>query len=331
MPDIRSPKKSTKKTTAKKSVKKTTAKKAVKKAAAKKAAAKKTVKKSAKKTIKKSAKPAKKATKKTARKKTARIEVLIPEPELATWPSGDEASAIMDVESKKFEIEQRDRVEGENRAQTSPLPRPRDLDYFYDETEIRALVRDPEWIFVYWEVDGETRKGYGITEGHQRHLALRWSDVTDLPEYTGDNAHDSFRVDVTDNVRSWYQQVAANRHWVVEFGVVEDDGSFTTICTTKSAKTPPKSMAAGSAPEWVFVEPYPPFRVFQIPPGMSIRELLSRANIRESLLSQIRIPKGLSPEEIRKYYEQLLGPGLSSWLLGQGPGSWSGSGESVSS
>ena len=270
-------KKAVKKTTKKKAAKKTAAKRTVKKATAKKtvkkAAAKKTVKKTAakKKTATKKATVKRAATKKTtARKKTAKkvaakkttkkaaadavvSEVL--ERESASHAVRDATDAALQayeqegsrsseamiehdrLEATKFRVDLAEKEEPEG-----PPPAPRELDEAYGETEMRVLVRDPEWVFAYWEVSEEERRSANF---ENKAPAIRWYDVTDLAEFTGDNAHRVFDTEVNHMARCWYQKMPeSGRMWVAEIGAYEADGSFTPIARSRTTGTPPRGMAA---------------------------------------------------------------------------------------
>jgi hypothetical protein len=348
-------KKTVQKATVKKAVKQAPAKK-IAKAATKKAATKKAEpKKAAKKDVKKATKKAAKAVVKTAVQKKAvqkaapgkkpvaapqktlkkigsapivmagrkTLEELEAEKkieirkELARKPHAGyptDSKAMFNVEARKFELEQ-----PSEQAPRSYAP-PRELDSFYGDTCIYALVRDPEWLYVYWEIANDTRAQFGIEYGrHSKHLALRWHDITDLAEFNGFNAHKYFDVDVTDDISAWYQRMPeAKRVWCVDFGIKEPDGSFTLVCRSHHAPTPPMEMASDELPlDWVFVDPADPRRIFRIPAGASIREILKAANIAEELLRRLRLPAGLSLEEKRRFYENLVGQELSSYLLAQ--------------
>ncbi|MFP4580488.1 MAG: DUF4912 domain-containing protein, partial [Candidatus Sumerlaeia bacterium] len=236
--------------------------------------------------------------------------------ERSAYPTDN--TELFEIESKKFDLEAK---EGRPEPQEFVGP-PRELDPYYGETGIYVLVRDPEWVYVYWEISGNVREQYGIPYGHHnKHLVLRFHDITDLEYFDGSNAHQSFDVDITDDVSAWYQHMPkSNRVWCAEFGIKEE-GGFTVICRSHNVHIPPLEMAPEDLPlEWVFVDPGNPQRIFRIPAGASIREILGSANIAEEILKRLRLPKGMTLEEKRKYYESLVGQELSSYLLSQPPG-----------
>ncbi|HUT24282.1 MAG TPA: DUF4912 domain-containing protein, partial [Sumerlaeia bacterium] len=233
--------------------KRTVAKGAAAKGTARKVA-KKTTKKATKKKTSAKRKPAARGPARPKRETVARASTPVLEPappetsgpsagilseiahELAALPS-PETGALTQVEARKFDIEPKQ--EAPAQAAPSPprkdrpvLPGARVLDYFYDDTRVALLVRDPEWVFVYWEIGSAAREAFGLARpDHGKRLVMRWYDVTDLDEFTGSNARRVIDVEVHDHTRSWYQKVpATGRRWCADLGVMDENGQFRAIC-----------------------------------------------------------------------------------------------------
>lgn len=220
-----------KKTTAKKTAKKTVAKKAVKKTTVKKTVKKTAVKKAVKKTVKKTVskkttgkKVVKKTTVKTSRKRVTNGNTVV-------------TQALMEVEAAKYQVSP-----SSESATEEDL---RELDNFYGETHATLLVRDPYWIYVFWEINDATREQFLIPRGaHSGQMMLRWYDVTDLLEFNGSNAHHTIDTDISDDSSSWYQHVPeSNRCWCVDLGVIGENGDFLPICRSNTVQTPRDSLA----------------------------------------------------------------------------------------
>ncbi len=291
-------KKTTKKSSKKKTVKKT-AKKSVKKTAKKKTSAKKGVKKTAKKTSKKknakkkttrkktAGKTAKKsAAKKPVSKKTASKKTL--KKTVAKVSSSDvdsisirdeqfrEESVRSEVEMRKFQLqaEQFGHSEGVSNAneQAASLPA-RELESSFDETLLVLLVRDPEWVFIYWEIDDATRERFLIPRsGHDGRLMIRYYDVTDCNDAHLQNASRMIDCEVNDFTSSWYQHLPEpNRMWCAEIGVISAEGEFLPICRSNTVHTPRASVAPVSSREkWLRVgEKYSDWRFIETPGGVS--------------------------------------------------------------
>ena len=76
--------------------------------------------------------------------------------------------------SKKFEVQDK-RLFAEPEY---PVDETRDLPQGYGDTKIVAMVRDPYWLFVYWEINHEKRRELGLLGADTSHLVLRVWDIT---------------------------------------------------------------------------------------------------------------------------------------------------------
>jgi hypothetical protein len=219
-------------------------------AAEKSATAKAPAKKSAPKAPKNA--PVKATTAKPAPKKKAhRASKAVARPVAglefdAMSDSHSSENLVMQVRTHQFEIE----PAGESHAQVFPQP-DRELPQSYDETQVTLLVRDPEWVFAFWEVSGRDRQRNGVTDGN---LVLRLYDVTDV-EFDGTNAHSQFDIAVGGS-SNWYVRVPdSDRQWLAELGRVDTDGAFTVLARSNAVATP-RSTVSPHAPseEWMTVE-----------------------------------------------------------------------------
>ncbi len=296
----RAAKKVAKKPSAKKTTKKKTAKKAVKKTSKKKNTSKKSVKKTVKKTSKKKSskkttkkKSAKKKTtnrksskksvtkklagKKTSRKKTTAKKRPVSVDSITTRDEQfREESARSDVEMRKFQLQAEQFGHPSETTQLEkeypPLP-PRELDGNFDETVLVLLVRDPEWVFIYWEIDDDTRERFLIPRsGHNGRLMIRYYDVTDTNDAHLQNASRVIDCEVNDFTSSWYQHLPEpNRLWCAEIGVISAEGEFLPICRSNTVHTPRASVAPVSSREkWLRVgEKFADWKFIETPGGIS--------------------------------------------------------------
>lgn len=125
-----------------------------------------------------------------------------------------------------------------------PPDEPRELPTEYGDTKIAVLIRDPEWVFAYWEINDASRQRFGIPRGrHNRPLALRVYDVTGII-FDGRNAHRFHDVAVNDYTTSWYLKLPMpNRDYVVEVGTYSDAGEFLAIARSNVAAVPRMGMS----------------------------------------------------------------------------------------
>ena len=112
----------------------------------------------------------------------------------------------------------------------------------YGDNKIVVMVRDPWWLYTYWEVRGEieekTREVIYKEGAKPVKSILRVYDVTDKA-FNGNNANRYFDIELRDVASSWYIHVGEpNRVWCVEIGIVADNGKFYVIARSNIVKTP---------------------------------------------------------------------------------------------
>ena len=257
-------------------------KKTVKKVSAK-TAGEKPLKTTAKASAKKTAKPAATANaagaKTTEKKKVSRKSAVKLQPQVTHKEDATEAvlremhpgtveKNLTEVEAKKYGIETQ---------QPPEMHGPRELDRIYGDTKLFLLVRDPEWIFAYWEIGPDTRQRFGIPKDqHDKNLMLRWYDVTGLPEFAGLNANRIMDIQINDMSISWYQKMPEpNRAWCADIGIMTPQGEFITICRSQIVQTPRNKVSEFmETQEWMHAEELRMRRIFEASGGMRVPSTL---------------------------------------------------------
>jgi hypothetical protein len=144
---------------------------------------------------------------------------------------------------------------------TMPLKRERQEFRFppgYGDNRLVILVRDPWWIFSYWEIrkDKEeevVRRIESSGDGAAKSV-LRVYDVTDV-NFNGRNAHSYFDIDLKGLATNWYINVGTpDRSWVVDIGIVSKSGNFYTLARSNVVKTPRFGMSDSLDAEWMMPE-----------------------------------------------------------------------------
>lgn len=110
----------------------------------------------------------------------------------------------------------------------------------YNQTHIVLLVRDPYWLYTYWEVASETKNQLSqkFGGGYQFPLILRVYDITNL-DFNGSNSNYYFDVSISHQMNNWYINVGnPNRTFCVDLGFIQADGSFYTIARSNLVSTP---------------------------------------------------------------------------------------------
>ncbi len=128
----------------------------------------------------------------------------------------------------------------------------------YGDQKIVILVRDPWWIFAYWEIRPEREKeiiGKIKSDGDLPvKTILRVYDVTDI-NFNGKNAHSYFDIELKGLASTWYINVGSpDKSWIVDIGIVTKKGSFYLLARSNTIKTPRYGMSDKLDTEWMMPE-----------------------------------------------------------------------------
>jgi hypothetical protein len=127
----------------------------------------------------------------------------------------------------------------------------------YGENAITLMVRDPYWLFTYWEFAPDLRADLVARMGEEALLAsrivLRVYDVTGVDP---DHANEYRDIDIAPGARNWYINVMrVEREYCVDVGVITPDGSFVVIARSNRVSLPPVGPSDVVDEEWVTLEP----------------------------------------------------------------------------
>jgi hypothetical protein len=126
----------------------------------------------------------------------------------------------------------------------------------HGEDVIVLMVRDPYWLFTYWEfspdLNDDLLKRLGEETMRSSRLVLRVYDVTgtDVDEPV------SYRdVDVAPGARDWYINVThVESDYCIDIGLVLPDGSFVVIARSNRVSLPPIGPSDEVDEKWVTIE-----------------------------------------------------------------------------
>src|SRR3990167_7333272 len=162
----------------------------------------------------------------------------------------------------------------------------------YGDNRIVLLVRDPWWVFAYWEVrrDREDDIIRRITDSGDRvdRSVLRVYDVTDV-NFNGTNARSFFDIELKGLANNWYINVGSpDRSWIVDIGIVSKKGDFYLLARSNVVKTPRFGMSDQLDSEWMMPEEEY-WRMFGLSGGFGVGKgsLEVREMIRKRLEEQI--------------------------------------------
>jgi hypothetical protein len=194
-----------------------------------------------------------------------------------------------EIEKTKFELESPTTLI----EPPHPIEEFRELPETYGDTKITALIRDPEWIFIYWEISEETRQKFGIPKGkHNKTMAVRIYDVTDI-KFDGTNAISWFDVQINDYAISWYLKLPEpGRTYIVDLGFYGDDGLFKTIARSNTINLPSSEVSPYTDEEWMNITQESFMELFRLSGGLNVKDLSGSENI--ALLLSERLKEGLS-------------------------------------
>ena len=213
MSDAQEKKRKTKKT--KRAATKTTKKKPTSRTSTKKKGTKKATRK--------------KATKKTRKKATARKH---------------RAAAAVEAEPIQVQAEAPPSPES---VVTSPyIDRGAELPAGFGDDHIRAMVRDPDWIFVYWELYGDGSNQLVQTHGSGR-------DFTQLPWHLRVLDQDGAvqqEIGVYVGANNWYVRTGETKHASVQIGFYNETGEFFVAATTEQVASPRGTPSEDGAETW---------------------------------------------------------------------------------
>ncbi|MFH1406984.1 MAG: DUF4912 domain-containing protein [Candidatus Omnitrophota bacterium] len=135
--------------------------------------------------------------------------------------------------------------------------REKELPEGYGDTKIILLVRDPWWLYAYWEITEEKKNGIkhkiGLPWGEIKKY-LRVYDVTNI-NFNGTNAHSFFDIEINDFANNWYIDVGKPDHaWIVDLNAKDEHGKFYLIARSNCVMTPRDTMSWMTDEEWMIDE-----------------------------------------------------------------------------
>lgn len=190
------------------------------------------------------------------------------------WASIQEAPLVKQ-EEPQLKVERREDV---------PLGEVQEIPGNYGDNRIVLMVRDPEWLFVYWELQGkfvdDVRSAMG-SMAYSAKTVLRVYDVTDII-FNGNNAHKYFDIEITGGARSWYIKAGeSNRSFCVDMGFLTSSGTFFVIVRSNVVKTPRVGVSEIIDEEWMSIKEL--YEIVYIPAGSGVSESIFESAHKEWL------------------------------------------------
>jgi len=194
---------------------------------------------------------------------------------------------------------------------------PQELPGGYGRDKIVLQLRDPWWLYSFWEVTSGTyeRLKQQLKElFYSARRVLRVYDVSQV-NFNGKNAHRYFDIEVNPQAESWYIDTGGpGRWWCVDYGLRLVTGEFITIVRSNVVQTPLDGPSWETDEEWMIPEEMfgrlygMGFGVGQSSPvGKAWQERVKKA-LFSGVLSSPGITSGASPVKKK-------GKGRSFWLV----------------
>jgi hypothetical protein len=210
------------------------------------------------------------------------------------WPSTPEAPSGEQKEPQQ-------RIE---RKEAVYVPTTPELPDNYGDNRIVLMVRDPLWLFTYWEIRKDVldsaRSALGVLT-HNTKIVLRIYDVTDII-FNGTNAHKYFDIEVTGGARDWYIEVGEpSRSFCVDIGFLSPNGTFRILARSNTVRTPRMSISEVVDEKWMSIGEL--YKKVYVPMGRGVSESAferAHGNWQEVIKEDVSSPGSLGSSAVSK-------------------------------
>jgi len=122
----------------------------------------------------------------------------------------------------------------------------------YGNTEAALLPRDPNWMFIYWEITDNSKANLAKEHGHDIFEKAR--HVVRVYDVTSADSSKYFDIPVMIDARNWYISVQdGGRAYCCEVGLVLPDGRFIGIVKTNTVNLPTGRVSEVTDEKWMSV------------------------------------------------------------------------------
>jgi hypothetical protein len=126
----------------------------------------------------------------------------------------------------------------------------------YGEDKLVLLVRDPWWIYAYWEVTDKTSQR--VAKIAQRDGRKDWKTVLRVYDITGKgpgSPRSFFDIELNFFTDNWYIDVGIpDREWMAEIGLRSRSGAFYVLVRSNAVHTPSFGISDVLDEEWMMPE-----------------------------------------------------------------------------
>ncbi len=141
-------------------------------------------------------------------------------------------------------------------SDTAPEAAHKALPEGYGTTEAALLPRDPNWMFIYWEITGNSmetlRRDHGEDILKRGRQVIRVYDVSGSAD--GEQSGKYFDIPAMFEAKSWYVNVQeGGRAYCCEVGLAMPDGSFIGLVKTNTVNLPDRRVSDITDENWMAV------------------------------------------------------------------------------
>jgi hypothetical protein len=122
----------------------------------------------------------------------------------------------------------------------------------YGDNLIYALVRDPYWIYVYWEIQRDHQERTLGQVGGNWNQVKSILRVYDLTENRGFPSF--YDITLHGLANNWYIEAQPNRTYAIEIGLLHEDGRYAALARSNEVTTPRSGMSEVIDEEWMSID-----------------------------------------------------------------------------
>ena len=144
-----------------------------------------------------------------------------------------------------------------NKENSEPGTEAGSLPEGYGKTEAGLLPRDPNWMFIYWEISEATRTDVCRTHGpdvfQKSREVIRVYDSSE-GDAKGPDRHNYFDIQTAAGAKTWYINVPeSGKTYYCEIGLALPDGSFICLVKSNTANLPAGRVSDVTGEKWIGV------------------------------------------------------------------------------
>jgi hypothetical protein len=125
----------------------------------------------------------------------------------------------------------------------------------YSMDRMAVLIRDPQWLYLYWELKGGSLErlrfhhSAEIIDNSRWVLRVKTLHVSQTPSHlSGSN---QFIVDIDLRIGQWYLKVTPSTTFNIELGFIDTQGTFVPVLNSNEVHTPVPTVSNVMDERWV--------------------------------------------------------------------------------